>query len=303
MKIQANMKNIRLHLLLFCLLCSAPTCFAQDEESLLSLVEEKPVTDYASGSFYTTRVINGHSLENTPGGVLDVKISHRFGMLNSGAYNFFGLDQASVRIGLDYGLTDRIMVGVGRSSHNKVYDTFVKVKLLRQSTGVREMPVSVAFLSGVYLKTINWQQPERDNLFSSRLAYVHQLLVGRKFSEKTTLQLMPTLVHRNLILLKEENNDVFLLGVAARQKLTSMISLNAEYYHAFPGQLRDEFYNSLALGFDIQTGGHVFQLHFTNSTSMNEPGFLTETVGSWGRGDIHFGFNISRVFTLRAPKE
>ena len=289
---------------MFCFIALAGTVSAQeDEEDLLALIEEEPTTEYAKASFKTTRVINGHSLENVAGGVLDMKISHRFGMLNTGAYNLFGLDQASIRIGLDYGITDRLMIGVGRSSHNKVYDGFVKLKLLRQSSGEKWMPVTVSILSGAYLKTINWQQPERENYFSSRMEYTNQLLIGRKFSEGTTVQLMPTLVHRNLIALKTEKHDVILLGIAARQKLTKRVSINVEYYHALPEQLREEFQNSLAIGFDIETGGHVFQLHFTNSTSMIEPGFLTETVGDWGKGDIHFGFNVSRVFTIRNAKE
>jgi len=298
------MNRLKIIVLLLCFMSYAGAASAQDEEEdLLSLLEEEPTTEYATASFKTTRVINGHSIENVAGGVLDLKISHRFGMLNSGAYNLFGLDQASIRIGFDYGITDRLMVGVGRSSHDKVYDGFVKLKLLRQSSGERWMPVTVSLLSGAYLKTINWQEPERDNYFSSRMSYPNQLLIGRKFSEGTSIQLMPTVVHRNMTALKSEAHDVLLAGIAARQKLTKRISINVEYYYALPDQLREEFQNSLAVGFDIETGGHVFQLHFTNSTSMIEPGFMTETVGDWGRGDVHFGFNVSRVFTIRTPKD
>ncbi|MBC5772840.1 hypothetical protein H8S95_02095 [Pontibacter sp. KCTC 32443] len=294
------MKKLKYTLLLLCLLVYT-SGFAQDD--LLSLLgEEEETTEYAKASFKTTRVINGHSLENVAGGVMDLKISHRFGMLNTGAYNLFGLDQASIRIGLDYGINDRLMIGGGRSSHNKVYDGFVKYKLLRQSSGKKTMPISLAILSGVYLKTIEWQQPERENYFSSRLEYTHQLILGRKFSEGTTLQFMPTVVHRNLVPTAEDAHDVILIGVAARQKLTKRVAINVEYYYALPEQLPADRKNSLAIGFDIETGGHVFQLHFTNSTSMIEPGFMTETIGDWGKGDIHFGFNVSRVFTIRKPK-
>ncbi|MBB6610797.1 hypothetical protein H7F15_07085 [Pontibacter sp. Tf4] len=295
------MKKLRYVLLLLCLL-ACTSGYAQDD--LLSLLEEEEeTTEYAKASFKTTRVINGHSLENVAGGVMDMKISHRFGMLNTGAYNLFGLDQASIRIGLDYGLTDRLMIGAGRSSHNKVYDGFVKYKVLRQSSGKKTMPISLAVLSGVYLKTIEWQQPERENYFSSRLEYTHQLIVGRKFSESTTVQFMPTIVHRNLVATGDDTHDVILIGAAARQKLTKRVAINAEYYYALPDQLPTDRQNSLAIGFDIETGGHVFQLHFTNSTSMIEPGFLTETIGDWSKGDIHFGFNVSRVFTIRKPKK
>ena len=297
------MKNLRKYLLLLVtFLAVSPTVFAQDD--LLSLIEdEKPQTDFAKASFKTTRVINSQSLENTAPGVLDMKISHRFGPLNGGAYELFGLDAATIRIGLDYGITDHLMVGVGRSSVQKTYDGFLKMKLLRQSSGARTMPLTVIWFSGMALNSLKWQFPERNNFFSSRLAYTHQLIFGRKFSESFTLQFMPTVVHRNLIPTSEEKHDVIALGVAGRQKLTRRLAINAEYYYVLPNQIADNLRNSLSIGFDIETGGHVFQLHFTNSTAMVEKGFITENTGSWEKGDIRFGFNISRVFTIRQLKD
>ncbi len=291
----------KLLFLIFTFFAVSPTVFAQDD--LLSLIEDdKPQTEYTKASFKTTRVINSQSLENTAGGVLDMKISHRFGPLNGGAYELFGLDAATIRIGLDYGISDRFMVGVGRSSVQKTYDGFLKYKLLRQSSGARNMPVTVIWFSSIALNSLKWQNPDRDNHFSSRLAYTHQVIFGRKFSEGTTLQFMPTVVHRNLIPTDQEKHDVLALGVAGRQKLTRRLAINAEYYYVLPDQLSNQMKNSLAIGFDIETGGHVFQLHFTNSTAMVEKGFITETNGTWGKGDIRFGFNISRVFTIRQPK-
>ena len=297
------MKNLRKYLLLLVtFLAVSPTVFAQDD--LLSLIEdEKPQTDFAKASFKTTRVINSQSLENTAPGVLDMKISHRFGPLNGGAYELFGLDAATIRIGLDYGITDHLMVGVGRSSVQKTYDGFLKMKLLRQSSGARTMPLTVIWFSGMALNSLKWQFPERNNFFSSRLAYTHQLIFGRKFTEGFTLQFMPTVVHRNLIPTSQEKHDVIALGVAGRQKLTRRLAVNAEYYYVLPNQIADNLRNSLSIGFDIETGGHVFQLHFTNSTAMVEKGFITENTGSWEKGDIRFGFNISRVFTIRQPKD
>lgn len=283
--------------LLCACLYSAPLR-AQDD--LLSLIEDdEPVIEYAEAGFKTTRVINSHSFENTAGGVLDVKISHRFGFINGGAYELFGLDNATIRIGADYGITDRLMVGLGRSSVGKTYDGFAKYKFLRQSSGARTMPFSAAYVGTIAVQTLKWANPERDNYFSSRLYYSHQLLLGRKFSESFSLQLMPTLVHRNLVPTETDKHDVLALGAAVRQKLTKRLALNAEYYYNLPDQLAAGFRNSLSIGFDIETGGHVFQLHFTNSTAMIEKGFITETTGNWLDGDIHFGFNISRVFTLR----
>lgn len=294
------MKNILSIIFLFT--CSV--IWAQDDTSqdLLTLLNEEPTTDYTTAAFKTTRVVNGHSIENTAKGVLDLKINHRFGRVNGGAYEFFGLDQALIRIGLDYGVSDRLMVGIGRSSFEKVIDGFVKYKILRQSSGKHVMPVSVSYLGNMDLKTVKWSNPDLKERFWLRAYYTHQLLIARKLNEGTTIQLMPTLVHRNYVATKADKNDVYLLGFAARQKLTKRLSINVEYYYALPDQLATDNRNSLAVGFDIETGGHVFQLFFVNADGTDHRSFLTENKGSWNKGDIRFGFNISRVFTIVKPK-
>jgi len=269
------------------------------EVDLMALLGEEEEINYTTATFKSTRVINGHSIENAAKGVLDFRISHRFGFINTGAYEFFGLDGATLRLGLEYGVTDRLMVGVGRSSFNKAFDAFGKFKILRQSSGQKNMPISVSWFSNIVCNSIKWQNPERENYFSSRLFYAHQLLIGRKFNNNLSLQISPTYVHRNLVATKAEENGVIALGGLGRYKLTQRLSVNAEYFYVLPNQLAPQYTNSLSVGVDIETGGHVFQLHFTNSTAMTEPGFITETVGEWGNGDIHFGFNISRVFTVK----
>jgi Membrane bound beta barrel domain (DUF5777) len=275
----------------------------QAQDDLLSLLGEQETTDYTTASFKTNRVINLHSLENTAGGVFDFKINHRFGFINGGLQELFGLDNAMIRIGGDYGLTDRWTIGFGRNSFEKTYDVFTKYKFLRQSSGKRNMPFSAAFLATAAVKTVPFADETRENYFSHRLAYTFQMIIGRKFSDGFTLQLSPTMVHRNLISNAQlEKNDVYALGAAGRLKLSKRIAINAEYVYLLPDQVLDTYENSLSVGFDIETGGHVFQLHFTNSTSMIEKGFITETVGSWLDGDIHFGFNVSRVFTFKKPK-
>ena len=290
----------RIVLLLWLALIAA-SLKAQEDDLLSLLGEEEETTEYVTASFKTNRVVNLHSLESTAAGVLDVKISHRFGTLNGGAYELFGLDNASIRIGADFGITDRITVGLGRSSFQKTYDGFVKYKFLRQSAGKRTMPVTASLLASTAVQTLKWQNPDRENYFSSRLFYTFQMMLGRKFSEGLTLQLSPTLVHRNLVETSAESNDVLALGAAGRIKLSKRITLNAEYIYVLPDQLAPGFRNSFSLGFDIETGGHVFQLHFTNSTSMIEKGFVTETNENWLDGGIHFGFNVSRVFTVVRP--
>ena len=272
------------------------------QEDLMSLLEEEETIEYVSASFKTNRIINLHSLENTSAGVLDVKISHRFGFLNGGAYELFGLDNATIRIGTDYGISDRVTLGLGRSSFEKTYDAFIKYKFFRQSKGVQVMPISAALLSTVSIETLKFQNPDRDNHFSSRLAYVYQLILGRKFSDSFSLLISPTLVHRNLVSTDTEKNDVLAIASGGRIKINNRLAFNAEYIYVFKDQLLPGFRNSFSLGLDIETGGHVFQLHFTNSTSMIEKGYIAETVGNWWDGDIHFGFNVSRVFTIKKTK-
>lgn len=277
---------------------TATNLIAQDD--LLSLLgPEEEVTEYADASFKTNKVINLHSLESTAAGVLDFKINHRFGFINGGAYEFFGLDNATIRLGLDYGITNRLTIGIGRSSLEKAVDGYIKFKLLRQSTGKRNMPITLALLATSAIQTLKWAEPDRENLFTSRLYYTFQMILGRKFSDRFSLQISPTVVHRNLVATRAEKNDVYGLGVGGRVKLTKRVALNVEYTYVLPDQIAPQYTNGLSLGFDIETGGHVFQLHFTNSTGMIEKAFFTENTGSWSNGDIHFGFNISRVFTLK----
>jgi hypothetical protein len=278
---------------------------AQDDGDLLSLLGEEQTIEYATASFKTNRVVNGHSIENTAAGVLDFKISHRFGPIRNGLYDVFGLDDASIRIGLDYGITDRLMVGFGRSSKEKIFDGFAKYKILRQSSGLRKMPITLSYLVDAQIKTVKFSDPNRDNLFSSRLYYTHQVLIGRKFSEGLSLQLMPTVIHRNLVETRSEKNTVLVMGIAGRVKLSRRVALNAEYYYVLPDQLAPQYTNVLSIGFDIETGGHVFQLHFSNSADMTYKGFVTETTEEWFSNPtgIRFGFNIARVFTIVKPKD
>ena len=274
-----------------------------DEDDLLSLLGGDEEQSYTSATFKTTRIINMHSVENAAAGVMDFRISHRFGFINTGAYDLFGLDQALMRIGLEYGVTSRLMVGFGRSNVNKAYDSFLKYKILRQGSGKRNIPVSVSYFASAVCNTVKWADPNRDNYFSSRMQYTHQLLIGRKFNNDLSLQLTPTLVHKNLVPTLQDKNDILAMGFGGRYKLTQRFSVNGEYIYVLPNQISSTFYNSLSLGVDIETGGHVFQLHLTNSTSMLEPGFITESVGQWKKGGIHFGFNVSRVFTVKEKRE
>jgi hypothetical protein len=289
------------NLLIFLIVFIPFNISAQDD--LLKMLEEETeeTIEYAAATFKATRIMNGHSTKLMPEGQLDFRIHHRFGRLNSGAYELWGLDQANIHFSFEYGIKDWLMAGVGRGTYEKTFDGFLKFKLLRQSTGARNMPVSVSWFSSLAMNSLKWPDDERTYYFSSRMSYTHQLLVARKFNDFLSLQIAPTIVHRNLVETRLDPNDLFALGAGGRIKLTNRVSFNAEYYYVFSPEnetLSTPVYNPLSIGFDIETGGHVFQLIFTNSIAMIEKGFITETTGQWGKGDIHFGFNISRVFTL-----
>ena len=275
----------------------------QAQDDLLGLLgEEKPKKERVKYAFKSSRVINGHSMEFLNPGTMDFRILHRFGQLDQGYKNFFGLDQASMRMGVDFGLMHNLMVGVGRSTFKKELDAFIKYAPIRQSTGPWSSPVTVALVSGITMDGLPWADPNRENYFSSRLAYYHQIIIGRKFSEGFTLQLSPTMVHKNLVQLATDENDIYGLGIGGRLKLSKRIAFTWDYTHVLVGMPDSGFYNPLSVGLDIETGGHVFQLHFSNATGMNERAFITETTGQWGKGEIRFGFNLSRVFQLKKPK-
>lgn len=272
---------------------------AQDLDKMLEIIAADSTPDYVYGTFKGTTIINGQSVE-VPGNTdLHFIVSHRFGAVNTGLYNFFGLDQGTTRLGLEYGIKDVLSLSFGRNTYEKTYDGGIKVKILRQQTGIKNIPLTLAIYSGVFVATTKWQDPERDNLFSSRLSFSTQLLAARKFGKNLSLQLSPSFVHINLVPTPSDQNNIFSVGIGGRYKLAPKFSINGEYYYLLPGETANDYANSFSLGVDIETGGHVFQLHFTNSQLMYAPGYIARTEGRWTEGDIFIGFNIFRNFSLR----
>lgn len=290
-------------------LCSPCVVFAQDD--LLGELEKdsKQGAEYVFATFKGTRLGNGHTIETKNAGSLEFIFQHRFGLINGGAYEMFGLDQAYVRLGLDYGITDRLSVSIARNSTDKTMDGFLKYKVLRQSTGEKNFPVSMTALGGIAYKL----SPEKNSDVSTefenvdRISYTGQLLIARKFSTNVSFQLMPTIVHKNSVETYEEN-DQFALGVGGRIKLTKSLALTTEYYHNFNAPNNDllledqKQFDAFSLGIDIETGGHVFQLLLTNAIGLTERAFITETRDDFFAGDIHFGFNVTRTFQLKKNK-
>jgi hypothetical protein len=294
------MPYIKLLLLVILFNFFSAEIIAQDSTNLITQLEhetEKDKTIYAVATFKTTRIVDGQSSENLPRHVLDVRISHRFGPLSSGAYNFFGLDNATMRLGFDYGITNNFMLGIGHSTYQKTYDAFFKIKFLKQSTGAVNMPVSVSFVPVIAINTLKQFDPVKTN-FSDRVSMVYQLLIARKFSEKLALQIMPTYIQADKISFNHPKQNILAIGIGGRQRISKRVNINAEYYYQLPEDQAPGSRNVFSFGVDIGTGGHVFQLHFTNSAGLTEKSFISETTGQWDKSDVMFGFNISRVFQL-----
>ena len=294
----------KLNFLIIALFLFSINSYSQDDlmDILNDEVEEE--IEYIAYTFKSTRVVNGHSIERMQKRQLDFRINHRFGQLNSGAYELWGLDNALINFSFEYGVNDWLMVGIRRGTNKKTYDGSVKLSLLRQSKGKRIMPVSLSYYGDLSLKTQKGYM-DLPNLkegtfedYTHRMAFTHQLLIARKFNEALSLQISPSYVHRNLVL-PEENNDILALGIGGRYKFIRRVAFTFEYFYTNHVTADNEYRYPLALGFDIETGGHVFQIFATNSKPMVEDGFIGETTGNWLDGGIYFGFNISRVFAIK----
>ena len=290
------MKNV---ILLFCFLYPA-ILFAQADPNAKE--SKSPSTVYVEETFKASRVILGQSVENPPNGALVLLISHHFGAINSGAYDFFGLDQASTRIGLEYGINNFMAIGVGRSTYDKTFDGYLKFRVLKQSKGKKNMPVSLSVFGNMAVNTLKLSDPEHKDYFDARLSYCSEIIVARKFGKIFSLQLEPTWTHLNLVPTPDDHNDIFSIGTGVSFCVSEMISINCEYHYLIPGQHLTDKTNSFSISCDIKTGQHVFQLFLTNSQGNFEQAFITQTTGKWTNGDIYFGFNIHRLFSVKTPK-
>ena len=248
-----------------------------------------------TSTFKGTRIANGHSIENRKDGELEFIISHRFGRINTGFEELFGLDQSNIRFALEYGVSNNLTAGFGRSSFEKVYDVFLKYSLAKQRKGENSFPFAISLFGSVAAKSMK-AVAGKERTFAESLSYVGQVLIARKFSPSFSFQVTPTYVHKNTVTTAADPHDVFALGLGSRLKLSNRVSINGEYFINFNETVSINSRNALAIGVDIETGGHVFQLILSNAITMIEKSFITETTGNFFGGDIHFGFNISRTF-------
>lgn len=292
--------------------------YAQDGDLMDMLNEEdgnknQPVI----ASFKTTRVINSHSTKTLSKRGLDFRITHRFGNIGGasggGIHSFYGFDNASnIRFSFEYGILDNLMIGVGRSKVREDIDGFVKYRFLFQTTN-NKVPVSMAVMLNTAVTPMQ-DASDQWTKFLHRVSYTSQLIIARKFGEIATLEVLPTYVHRNYVQGltnptngAEETNGLFALGAAGRVSITTSFSILFDYYYTFSEFRKDNtsnpYYMPLGLGFELETGGHVFHINFTNSAGIIENHFIPTSVDNWGDGGFKFGFNISRVWTLGAKKK
>lgn len=300
------MRNFSLHFFgIFCFfLFSLPTFSQQVDlfkmQDSTNALEPKNLNEPVLNTFYSSRLVNSQTVEILGPGSMDFRIHHRFAQVNTGLYDFFGLDYASMRLGLDFGIIKNLMVGIGRATYQKEIDGFIKYRLMHQSTGTKGAPLSIAAVASWSYRAID-MAPSLKVTGSDRTYFTGQLLIARKLNEHTSIQISPTYTRYNRIIgFTGGGTDLFSIGLLARQKISKRVSINAEYF--IQTTKFDGTYDPLSIGVDINTGGHVFQLHFTNATGMNEHTFIHETDGSWGKGDIRFGFNISRIFNIGKRK-
>lgn len=293
---------MRLFLVGFLLISNS--IFSQDSlEDILGSTSSsaKPI----STTFSSTRIVNSHSVEMIPKGVGEFRISHRFGTIEEGFYDIFGLDQAKIRLGYDYGITDKIMVGFGRNSHKKVYDIFGRFSFLNQTID-NSTPITLQYLFASSMKTLRYGKKIP---FMQRFAQINQVLIAKKINN-LSLQIMPSIMIHEY---EGYDKKIFSgVGAAARYLVGKRVAINVEYFarlrHNENGsqefnRIFNENYNSLGLGIDIEAGGHVFQFHFSNTNTMNEQAFMFETDKTWEKGEICFGFNILREFSNNKKSE
>lgn len=269
--------------------------FIFSQDSLLDEIDsDESGKVYSDAAFKGLKIVNFESTKLVGKKQFFFVVSHRFGSVKNGIEDFFGLDNANTRLHFIYGFSNGFNLGLSRSSFNKTYDLSAKYRLLRQEK--EGFPVTVVGYTQLATNTLLDEDLIAGLEFSDRVSYTQQLLISRKFSEKFSFQLMPTFFYEGYVDFAPQDQAQFAMGFGGRYKLTKRWSFNADYGWQLNRADGSPFKNPLSIGFDIETGGHVFQLHFTNAQASFESGFLGQGIGDWTEGNFYFGFNLSRVF-------
>jgi len=269
--------------------------FILSQEDLLNEIDIDSSVNYEiTATFKGLKIVNFESTKLVAKKELTLVISHRFGSIENGFDTFFGLDDAVTRINFVYGLNDWFNIGASRSSFQKIYEMSFKYRLRKQIKN--GFPFTIVGYNSILVNTAL----DKNNLpkleFKNRVGYTVQLLISRKINTNFSVEIAPTFFHDNYVVIDEQNNSQYAIGIGGRYKLSKHWSVNIDYGHHFNRARSSPFKNPLSIGFDLETGGHVFQMHFTNAQPMNTNGFLGQATGNWSDGNIYFGFNLSRVF-------
>lgn len=292
---------------IFTLLLILQSCLLYAQDDLLKMLADSvpKKSQCVIATFKSTRIISAHSNETLKHRNLDFRIAHRFGNIGAqsggGVHSLYGFYNSSdILISFEYGITDRLMVGVSTSKRNEAYQGFGKLKALIQTTD-NKIPVSVTLFTNAVI-TIEKATDDRYQNQSHRLSYCSQVIIARKFSKKLSFEILPTLVHRNYVFYKDDENDLYSIGGAGRWKFSRSSAIITEYFYTF-SKFRSNntvtpFYAPLSIGYEVETGGHVFSLMFSNSSGILENDFIPNTTDSWLKGGFKFSFNISRVFVI-----
>lgn len=262
------------------------------QEDLLKGIDTISGKEKVSAAFKGLKIVNLESTKLAAKGDLYFIVAHRFGSVKDGFEGFFGLDNANTQLKFVYGLTDWLTISGARSE--LAYDFSTKYTLFNQTTD--GFPVTIAGFSSLAINNTLKESLYPKLTFDDRFTYVQQLLISRKYSEKLSLQLAPTLFHENFVDNAEQDNTQYAIGIGGRYKLSKRWSLNIDYAAHLNRASNSVYKNPLSIGFDLDTGGHVFQMHFTSSQGIHEAGYLGQTTGDWAKGDVFFGFNLLRVF-------
>lgn len=266
--------------------------FAFSQNDLLSEVDTTLTKQSVSSAFKAMKIVNLESTKVAAKGDLYFIVAHRFGSVKDGFEGFYGLDNANTQIKFLYGLTDWLTISGARSE--LAYDFSVKYRLKEQIED--GFPVAIAGFNSLAINNTLKESLYPNMNFENRLIYVTQILISRKFTDRLSLELAPTFFHENFVANDLQDNSQYAIGVGGRYKISKRVSINADYAAHLNRASGSIYKNPLSIGVDLETGGHVFQMHFTSSQGIHEAGYLGQTTGDWTKGDVFFGFNLGRVF-------
>lgn len=276
------------------LFCVFPFFMVAQDDLLKEIDTLSDANESEVAAFKSLKIVNLESTKLAAKGDMYFVVAHRFGYFDKGFEDFFGLDEANTRLQFVYGLTNGVTIHASRSGFQKTYEFATKYRIFGQKK--QGFPFEIVGFNSLAINT----ELEKTTLpkleFSDRLAYVNQILISKKFNDNLSLEIAPTHFHQNYVTNNAQDNSQFALGFGGRYKFTKRWSFNMDYAAHLNRASNSVFKNPLSIGFDLETGGHVFQMHFTNSQAMHESGYLGNTTGSWTDGKIAFGFNLIRVF-------